>query len=94
MCDEDKPFALIVVDSIMALFRVDYNGRGELSERQQVLGKTLSKLQKLSEEFNVAVLLTNQVRYVAFGYSFIMSLLSFCSMILIMKQQCNCKSTR
>lgn len=24
-----------IVDSIMALFRVDYSGRGELSERQQ-----------------------------------------------------------
>ncbi|ETW87057.1 hypothetical protein HETIRDRAFT_413401 [Heterobasidion irregulare TC 32-1] len=35
---------------IMALFRVDFSGRGELSERQQ---KMLSKLTKLSEEFNV-----------------------------------------
>lgn len=47
---EDKDFRLLVrssrwldvllirfqiVDSIMALFRVDYSGRGELSERQQ-----------------------------------------------------------
>ena len=24
-----------IIDSIMALFRVDYSGRGELSERQQ-----------------------------------------------------------
>ena len=24
-----------IVDSIMALFRVDFSGRGELSERQQ-----------------------------------------------------------
>lgn len=36
-------FSLVVIDSIMALFRVDFTGRGELSERQQVLGKTLSK---------------------------------------------------
>jgi len=28
-------FVLQIVDSIMALFRVDYSGRGELSERQQ-----------------------------------------------------------
>ena len=27
-------FALLVIDSIMAPFRVDYSGRGELSERQ------------------------------------------------------------
>lgn len=54
-------FSLVIIDSIMALFRVDFSGRGELSERQQVLGKTLSKLIKLAEQFNVAVLLTNQV---------------------------------
>lgn len=61
MSEEQDQFALIVVDSIMAPFRVDYTGRGELSERQQVLGKTLSRLQKLSEQFNVAVYITNQV---------------------------------
>lgn len=54
-------FSVMIIDSIMALFRVDFSGRGELSERQQVLGKTLSKLIKLAEQFNVAVLLTNQV---------------------------------
>ena len=57
----EEVFSLIIVDSIMALFRVDYSGRGELSERQQALGRTLSKLIKLAEQFNVAVLLTNQV---------------------------------
>jgi meiotic recombination protein DMC1 len=56
---ESGPFALIIVDSIMALFRVDFSGRGELSERQQVLGQTLKKLLKLSETFNVAILITN-----------------------------------
>ena len=30
----NEPFSLIIVDSIMALFRVDYTGRGQLSERQ------------------------------------------------------------
>ncbi|KAJ7170090.1 Rad51-domain-containing protein [Mycena filopes] len=56
---EDKDFRLLIVDSIMALFRTDYSGRGELSERQQ---KMLSKLTKLSEEYNIAILLTNQVQ--------------------------------
>jgi len=37
----------------MALFRVDFSGRGELSERQQKLAQMLSKLSKLSEEYNV-----------------------------------------
>jgi len=51
-----------IVDSIMALFRVDFSGRGELSERQQKLAQMLSKLSKISEEFNVAILITNQVQ--------------------------------
>jgi len=59
---EDKDFRLMIVDSIMALFRTDYSGRGELSERQQKLGQMLSKLTKLSEEFNIAILITNQVQ--------------------------------
>jgi meiotic recombination protein DMC1 len=45
---EDQ-FSLMVIDSIMAPFRVDYSGRGELAERQQVLGRMLSKIQKISE---------------------------------------------
>jgi meiotic recombination protein DMC1 len=57
---EDQ-FSLLVVDSITALFRVDFTGRGELAERQQKLGKMLSQLMKLAEEFNVAVYITNQV---------------------------------
>lgn len=54
-------FALLVIDSIMAPFRVDYSGRGELSERQQVLGKMLNKIQKISEQFNICVFMSNQV---------------------------------
>eukprot|EP00930_Biecheleria_cincta_P014598 TRINITY_DN12498_c0_g1_i1.p1 TRINITY_DN12498_c0_g1~~TRINITY_DN12498_c0_g1_i1.p1 ORF type:complete len:380 (-),score=91.85 TRINITY_DN12498_c0_g1_i1:152-1210(-) len=61
MISDDDRFALIIVDSIMGRFRVDYAGRGELSERQQKLGVALNKLKKMSEEFNVAVVLTNQV---------------------------------
>ncbi|KAJ3728105.1 putative DMC1 protein [Lentinula guzmanii] len=59
---EDKDFRLLIVDSIMALFRVDFSGRGELGERQQKLAQMLSKLTKLSEEYNICVLLTNQVQ--------------------------------
>ncbi|CAD2216532.1 meiotic recombination protein DMC1 [Angomonas deanei] len=57
---EDQ-FSLLVVDSITALFRVDFSGRGELAERQQKLGKMLSHLMKIAEEYNVAVFITNQV---------------------------------
>ncbi|KAB2099357.1 Meiotic recombination protein [Alternaria gaisen] len=55
-------YRLLIIDSIMALFRVDYTGRGELNERQQKLNQFLSKLTHVAEEFNVAVPLTNQVQ--------------------------------
>jgi len=45
----------------MALFRVDFSGRGELADRQQKLAQMMSRLQKLSEEYNVAVFITNQM---------------------------------
>jgi meiotic recombination protein DMC1 len=57
----ETKFALLIIDSIMAPFRVDFSGRGELAERQQILGRFMSKLQKISEEFNIAVVVTNQV---------------------------------
>lgn len=57
----EEPFSLLVIDSITALFRVDFSGRGELAERQQKLAKMLSQLIKIAEEFNVAVYITNQV---------------------------------
>jgi meiotic recombination protein DMC1 len=37
----------------MALFRVDFSGRGELSERQQKLNQMLARLTRISEEFNL-----------------------------------------
>lgn len=58
----EDTYRLLIVDSVTALFRVDYCGRGELSERQQKLGQYLSSLMKLAEEFNVAVFITNQVQ--------------------------------
>ncbi|OJA17386.1 RAD51 protein [Rhizopogon vesiculosus] len=55
---EDKDFRLLIVDSIMALFRVDFSGRGELSERQQ----KAAQVGTMTPEFNIAVLITNQVQ--------------------------------
>ncbi|OWB50950.1 hypothetical protein B5S33_g4791 [[Candida] boidinii] len=39
-----------------------YSGRGELNERQQKLNQHLSRLNRVAEEFNLAVFLTNQVQ--------------------------------
>lgn len=58
----DGFYRLLIVDSIMSCFRVDYCGRGELNERQQKLNQHLSSLIRLAEDYNVAVFLTNQVQ--------------------------------
>ncbi|RMJ23812.1 meiotic recombination protein Dmc1, partial [Aspergillus sp. HF37] len=55
-------FRLLIIDSIMNCFRVDYCGRGELADRQQKLGQFLMRLGHMAEEFNVCVLMTNQVQ--------------------------------
>jgi meiotic recombination protein DMC1 len=57
----EERYSLLVVDSITALFRTDFSGRGELAERQQKLGKMMNHLMKVAEEFGVAVYITNQV---------------------------------
>lgn len=54
-------FSLLIVDSIMALYRTDYSGRGELSARQLHVAKYMRLLQRLADEFGIAVVITNQV---------------------------------
>ncbi|XP_060215789.1 meiotic recombination protein DMC1 homolog, partial [Lycium barbarum] len=57
----EEPFRLLIVDSVIALFQVDFTGRGGLADRPQKLAQMLSRLIKIAEEFNVAVYMTNQV---------------------------------
>ncbi len=52
---------LIVVDSLMSLFRAEYPGRGALGERQQKLNAHIHKLQSLADTYSLAVYITNQV---------------------------------
>jgi meiotic recombination protein DMC1 len=63
-------FSLLIVDSATALFRVDFSGRGELADRQQKLGKFMSALTKIAEQFGVAVFITNQVMAVPDAMAF------------------------
>ena len=49
-----------IIDSVTALFRADYTGRGELSERQQKLNQHMNHLKKIAEDLNLAVVLINQ----------------------------------
>lgn len=63
-CEElikEGNIGLIVVDSLMSQFRSDYMGRGALGERQQKLNKHVHTLQRLADNHNLAVYMTNQV---------------------------------
>ncbi len=57
----ESRYALLIVDSATALYRTDYSGRGELSARQMHLARFLRTLLRLSDEFGIAVVITNQV---------------------------------
>lgn len=53
---------LIVVDSIIMLHAQEYMGRGLLAPRQQSLAQIMNMLLKIAELYNVAVVITNQIR--------------------------------
>ncbi|KAF8350122.1 Rad51-domain-containing protein [Amanita rubescens] len=57
----ESRFCLLIVDSCTALYRTDFSGRGELSTRQNHLGRFLRTLQRLADEYGIAVVVTNQV---------------------------------
>ena len=58
---KENNIKLMVVDSLTSLFRTDYSGRGELAPRQQKLNRHLHTLQKISDVYNIAIFITNQV---------------------------------
>ena len=68
---DESPYALVIIDSIMALYRVDYSGRGELSARQMKLNKHLNDLKKLAAIYNMVVVYTNQVVSDCGGMTFV-----------------------
>lgn len=51
--EERGVYRLLVVDSVISLFRTDYCGRGELSERQLKLNLMLARLMKIAEVRNL-----------------------------------------
>jgi len=59
MCE--TRFSLLIVDSATSLYRTDFTGRGELSNRQTHLARFMRTLQRLADEFGIAVVITNQV---------------------------------
>jgi len=54
---------LVIVDSLMSLFRAEFIGRGTLAERQQKLNKHMYTLSKLADMHNLCVYVTNQVMH-------------------------------
>ncbi len=61
LCPENN-IKLVVIDSMISHFRGEYLGRENLSERQQKLNQYLHKIVRLSEAYNLAVVITNQVQ--------------------------------
>lgn len=59
MCE--SRYALLIIDSATSLYRTDYSGRGELSARQMHMAGFLRSLQRIADQFGVAVVITNQV---------------------------------
>jgi DNA repair protein RadA len=57
----EKNIGVIIVDSLTSQFRSDYTGRGMLADRQQKLNRHMHGLQRLSDIYNLAVVVTNQV---------------------------------
>lgn len=52
---------VVIIDSLMSLFRSEYSGRGTLAERQQKINLHLRTLQRIAEIYNCVVFITNQV---------------------------------
>ena len=58
---EEENIKLIVIDSAVGLFRNEYIGRGNLSNRQGKITKFMSLVSKIAQNNDVAVIVTNQI---------------------------------
>lgn len=61
MIAKDPSIKLVIVDSATSHFRAEYAGRENLAVRQQKLNRHLHQLVRLSEVYDLAVIITNQV---------------------------------
>jgi DNA repair protein RadA len=61
MIKNGERIKLVIIDSLTAHFRAEYTGRGQLADRQQTLNRYIHSLIKLSEQYNLAIYVTNQV---------------------------------
>ncbi len=58
----DTPVRLVVIDSLTGKFRKEFEGRGELSDRQMKLKSYIKMLENTAESRNIVLLVTNQVQ--------------------------------
>jgi len=58
----DEQVKLVIVDSLTGKFRKEFEGRGELSDRQTKMTSYIKVLENTAEIKNVVVLVTNQVQ--------------------------------
>lgn len=61
LASEPDVYRLVIVDSIIATFRTDYTGRGELAERQQTLNQVIGIFRRMAQEWNLSIVFTNQM---------------------------------
>lgn len=61
MIKSGEPIKLLIIDSLTAHFRAEFSGRGQLADRQQKLNRYLHQLTRMSEQYGLAVYVTNQV---------------------------------
>jgi DNA repair protein RadA len=59
---QENNVKLVIIDSMIGHFRGEFIGRGTLSDRQQKIGACLAALLRVSQAFNLAIVLTNQVQ--------------------------------
>jgi DNA repair protein RadA len=59
---EELRARLVIIDSVISLHRAEYSGRETLWDRQQKLNSLLHRLTRLSEVYNIAIVVTNQVQ--------------------------------
>lgn len=62
--------ALVVIDSFTARFRLsdDFDGRSKLQDRSKIIGRHLTRIEKMAEELGVPVLMTAQIYGNPSGY--------------------------
>lgn len=60
--EKDKPATLVVIDSLISNYRKEFEGRGELSDRQTKLKSHIKHLVRTAESRNIVCLITNQIQ--------------------------------